>query len=86
MPCASVTFPDGTAAIVCTSGRRKRCACGARATRECDWKMPERRSGTCDTPLCANCSTVPAPEKDLCPTHAAAFRTWSERQNSRRTA
>lgn len=86
MPCDHVTLPDGTHAIVCSSGPRKRCACGQPATRLCDWKMPERRSGTCDAPICASCSTSPAPEKDLCPTHAAAFRKWSARLNSRRTA
>ncbi len=84
MPCDRVTLPDGTGAIVCSRGpRRQRCACGKPATRLCDWKMKATGSGTCDAPICAACTTSPAPEKDLCPTHAAAWRTW---QTERRTA
>jgi hypothetical protein len=81
MPCTTVTLPGGQRAIVCTS--RKRCACGATATLECDWKVPTRKSGTCDKPLCAKCSHVPAPGKDLCPGHAAE---WKARQARARTA
>ncbi|MBB3691485.1 hypothetical protein [Sphingomonas sp. BK580] len=46
------------------------------ATLACDWKVPTRRSGTCDAPICTRCTTSPAPEKDLCAAHAAAFETW----------
>lgn len=88
MPCTSVTLPDGSAAIVCSRGpRRQRCACGKPATRLCDWKVPATASegghatrATCDAPICASCSTSPAPEKDLCPTHAAAFAQWQARR------
>lgn len=55
--------------FVCT--RTQRCACGNRATLLCDWKVPGRRAGTCDAPLCPSCTSSPAPEKDLCPAHAA---------------
>lgn len=79
MTCERVILPDGTAAIVCSGRRRKRCACGRPATRLCDWKL-RSRSGTCDTPLCAACTASPAPDKDLCPAHAAA---WAERQARR---
>ena len=41
----------------------------------CDWKVPLKR-GTCDAAVCVNCSTSPAPNKDLCPTHAKAFAEW----------
>lgn len=51
MTCERVTLPDGGAAIVCSSRRRRRCACGAPATLLCDWKVPGRRTGTCDAPL-----------------------------------
>lgn len=79
MPCDRVTLPDGTAAIVCSRGpRRARCACGKPATRLCDWKVPGRRSGTCDAPICASCATSPAPDKDICPAHAPALRAWQE--------
>lgn len=76
MTCHHVKLPDGTAAIVCTSGRRKRCACGKPGTLLCDWKMPERKSGTCDTPICARCTTSPAPDKDLCQKHAREWEQW----------
>lgn len=79
MPCTSVTLPGGEHAIVCTTGRRQRCACGKPATKLCDWKVKTKRSGTCDRPLCKTCSQVPAPDKDLCPDHAAA---WKSRTNN----
>ncbi len=75
MPCEHVTLPGGIHAIVCTSrGRRKRCACGQPATQECDWKVPGKKSGTCDRPICKACTHVPAPDKDLCPQHAAEWK------------
>jgi hypothetical protein len=74
MPCTHVTLPGGESAIVCTSGRAQRCACGRRSTRLCDWKVAGKRSGTCDRPLCAACTHSPAPEKDLCPDHAAEWK------------
>lgn len=78
MTCHNVSLPDGTRAIVCTSERGKLCVqCGKRAALLCDWKMPSRRSGTCDAPICASCTHSPAPDKDLCPTHAAQ---WKGRQ------
>jgi len=73
MTCHHVNL-GGTAAIVCTPTRR--CKCGRRATLECDWKVPGRKSGTCDARICSSCATSPAPDKDLCPTHAAEFEQW----------
>ena len=73
MTCHHVSI-GGQRAIVCTQTRR--CKCGNRATLECDWKVPGKKSGTCDAPLCPNCTTSPAPEKDLCAKHAAAFEQW----------
>lgn len=70
MGCQRVTV-DGVAAIVC--GPDRRCRCGRKADRLCDWKDAGKKSGTCDTPLCAKCATSPAPEKDLCPRHAAEW-------------
>lgn len=89
MACERVQLPGGGFAIVCgtraSRGQRAqdRCKCGQRATHLCDWKVPERKSGTCDAPICDTCALSPAPEKDLCPTHAEAFRAW---QLTRRTA
>ena len=78
MICSVVEMPDGVRAIVCTSGRRKRCGCGKPAPLLCDWKVPTSKTGTCDVSLCASCSTKPAPGKDLCKTHAAE---WAARGN-----
>lgn len=99
MGCERVPMPGGGFAIVCgTRSRRQRCACGKPATLLCDWKVPANRSAsssaavgqqtrTCDAPICASCSLSPAPDKDLCPAHAAAFRDWNaQRQTNRRTA
>ncbi|QUT04083.1 hypothetical protein KFK14_13095 [Sphingobium phenoxybenzoativorans] len=74
MTCTPVRLPAGGTAIICTTTRR--CKCGRRATLLCDWKVPTKKSGTCDAPICARCTTSPAPDKDLCPKHAAEFKTW----------
>lgn len=67
-------------AIVCgPRPRPKRCSvCGGpKATQLCDWKVgPKPDAGaqpTCDAPLCLSCTKSPAPGKDLCPKHAAAW-------------
>lgn len=78
MPCELHPMPGGGHAIICTGGRRARCQCGKPAPLLCDWKVPGRRSGTCDRPICNTCTTSPAPGKDLCPEHAAAFAKWQE--------
>lgn len=74
--CERVQLPDGGFAIICGGHSRKRCKCGARATLECDWKMPRKRSGICDAGICTRCATSPAPGKDLCAAHAAAYEEW----------
>lgn len=76
MICESVTLPGGGRAIICSKGPRKRCPCGGPAHRLCDWKVPNRKSGTCDAPICLSCTFSPAPEKDLCPSHKLAFDAW----------
>jgi hypothetical protein len=61
--------------MICGPGRKKpRCKCGRVAKLECDWKAPHKKSGTCDAPICATCAHHPAPEKDLCPKHAAEWK------------
>jgi hypothetical protein len=74
MACHHLQVPGGGGAIVC--GPTKRCKCGRRATLLCDWKVPGKRSGTCDRPLCGRCTFKPMPDKDLCPDHALAFEQW----------
>ena len=71
MVCRQIKIGDASA-FVC--GPARRCRCGRPATKECDWKVPARKSGTCDAPLCDSCATAPAPEKDLCPRHAEEWR------------
>lgn len=76
MICQVVSLPNGGSAIVCSGGRRPRCKCGGPAPLLCDWKVSGKKSGTCDAPLCASCTTSPAPNKDLCPEHAREFDAW----------
>lgn len=83
MACEFVQMPNGARAIVCSSTRRPRCECGQPAPLACDWKVADRRSGTCDAPICRECATSPAPEKDLCPEHAAEFQLWKARRQAR---
>lgn len=78
MTCESVDLGSGQRAIVCSP--TKRCKCGRRATLLCDWKVPTKKSGTCDAPICDRCTTSPAPDKDLCAKHARAFEEWKARQ------
>lgn len=77
MVCTRITLPGGGTAIVCgPKTRAKRCACGSGRPADllCDWKV---LGGTCDAAICSACTHVPAPDKDLCPTHAAE---WKARQ------
>jgi len=83
MACETVIMPGGITAIVCSSRRRQRCACGHRAKLLCDWKTPTKR-GTCSKPICDRCTTVPAPGKDLCRTHATAFSAWRAARDRQR--
>ena len=84
MTCEHVPIPGGGVAIVCGSrsrARYQRCKCGNRATLLCDWKRTKGRPGTCDKPICSRCTTSPAPDKDLCPDHAAAFAEWKRQRD-----
>ena len=83
MICQKVDFGNGVRGFVCSSGKRKRCKCGRAANLLCDWKVPERKSGTCDEPICERCSTSPAPGKDLCSNHAKEFERWKEQRGNR---
>jgi hypothetical protein len=77
MTCTHVTLPGGTRAIVCSSVTERPCSgCGRRADLLCDWKVPSRKSGTCDKPICKDCATSPAPDKDICPAHAPDLKAW----------
>ena len=87
MTCEHVHLSGGMSAIVCSSGRRPKCSgCGRPAGLLCDWKTPGIRNGTCDAPVCERCSTKPASNKDLCPTHAAAYEQWCAQRADREAA
>lgn len=79
MPCHHVKIPGGGAAIVCVRTKKKqRCSvkdCVRPGTQLCDWKVPERKSGTCDALVCVFHTHNPAghPHKDLCPKHKAEW-------------
>lgn len=85
MPCTTVQLDNGAHAIVCTGRQPKRkcIGCGRAADLLCDWKVRDAagKPATCDAPLCALCTSKPAPDKDLCPMHVGI---WAERQAARR--
>jgi hypothetical protein len=84
MPCETVILDGGIRAIVCGGRRRQhRCACGARAPRQCDWKI---EGGTCSRYICVACSTKPEPGKDLCREHATAWDAWKAQRTARPSA
>lgn len=72
MPCVPFTTPEGGRGIACYA--TKRCKCARRATLLCDWKVPTKKTGTCDKGLCDRCTYKPASGKDLCPDHAAEWK------------
>lgn len=83
MPC--VPFSNGTSrGFICGPGlkRAKPCRCGSGLPADllCDWKVTGAKSGTCDAPICATCSTAPEEGKDLCPAHSIAFKAWLEQR------
>lgn len=73
MPCQFVKIGDAMG-FICGPALRQKCPCGSRATLLCDWKVPAKATGTCDAPLCPNCTTSPAKGKDLCSHHAEAWK------------
>lgn len=75
MPCYPIKVPGGHGYVCTGRERRKSCVqCGRRADRLCDWKLKGKRAGkTCSRSVCSSCSVQPAPDKDLCPTHARAW-------------
>jgi len=80
MVCTPVKIGD-TVAIVCTPHQRaRRCGCGGRAELLCDWKVSDRKSGTCDRPICHRCAKEVAADKHLCPDHQSAYRAWLDRR------
>jgi hypothetical protein len=88
-----VRMPNGNVGWLRMSGKRPGpCVkCGAASTRLCDWilkssdtpppiigRAKSRRVRTCSTPICDACTSSPAPNKDLCPTHDAEWKARTE--------
>lgn len=67
--------------IVCGVRRSKQFCfvCGREAVALCDWKVKERKSGTCDAPVCDRHAKNVARGKHLCPTHQEAYQAWQRR-------
>ena len=81
MPCTRAPILGGGYAIICTRGPRRWCACGQRATLQCD-APSQRRSGTCDRHICAACATEVGPDRHLCREHAAEKRQREDHEPS----
>jgi hypothetical protein len=85
MICEIVELENGTRAIVCH--RPRRCSCGKPGRYLCDWITKRDEAGkpieTCSKPVCLRCTTIPAPDKDLCKQHAAQ---WQAMQAKKRGA
>jgi hypothetical protein len=65
--CTPFRFAGGQG-ILCMRTAKPRCACGASATIQCD-APTNRKSGTCDKHLCAECATEVGPDRHLCQAH-----------------
>jgi hypothetical protein len=75
--CENVPLPGGGFAIICGGRHRPRyCACGRESTFLCDWKVSEKKSGTCDAPICKAHALQVAPDKHLCPLHQGMWERW----------
>ncbi len=78
--CERIQLDNGTQAIICGGQVQKvACHCGRVAKFLCDWKVPERHSGTCDRALCENHAKEVGRCKHLCPEHNQAWIAWQKR-------
>lgn len=58
------------------------CECGRAAKYECDWKVRERKSGTCDKPMCETHTKQVAPNKHICAAHQIPYAAWLRRREA----
>lgn len=66
--------------IICgVRAQKKFCACGRVAELLCDWKVGDKKSGTCDKPICRQHALEVGPDKHLCPEHQKAYEAWKRR-------
>jgi hypothetical protein len=71
---------DGQRFIICgRSAPVKFCFCGRPAEALCDWKVRDRKSGSCDAPLCSQHAKCVGGRKHLCPEHDRAYDEWKRR-------
>ena len=78
-------LPDPDSLLVrCCRIFQKFCACGRAAQFLCDWKVPSRKSGTCDAPICTYHAKQVAPGKHLCPLHQKHYDDWKKRNPDRK--
>jgi hypothetical protein len=81
--CEHIQFPGGGGTvIICGVKPVKYCACGHGAAFLCDWKVPGRKSGTCDAPICTRHAKQVAPGKHLCPLHQHQWDDWQRKHPS----
>jgi hypothetical protein len=77
--CETVKVGEVTAIVCGSRPKGKRCACGLKSSKLCDWKVggtdARGRPATCSKPLCSGCAYSPSWDKDLCPEHA---KLWAE--------
>jgi hypothetical protein len=59
----------------------KFCACGRAADLLCDWKVRDKKSGTCDLSICSKHAQQVGPDKHLCPLHQKAWEDWKRRHS-----
>lgn len=78
--CLKMQLPNGDFAIVCGGhAKTKYCACGRTGDLLCDWKVKNKKSGTCDAPICRKCALEVGPDKHLCKEHQRAWADWCKR-------
>ena len=73
----------GAHPVVICGGKAEFCMCGRVASFLCDWKVRERKSGTCDKPICSSHAKQVAPGKHLCPFHQHQYDSWKRRHPER---
>ncbi|MGH9496004.1 MAG: hypothetical protein ACRD3B_13475 [Candidatus Sulfotelmatobacter sp.] len=85
--CEQIELPGGGFAIICgTRHKRQFCACGRECQFLCDWKVPGKKSGTCDKPICAQHAKQVGPEKHLCPEHQLRYDEWLKKHPPAQTS
>jgi hypothetical protein len=79
--CLKMGVGNGKFAIICgvRGLKPKFCACGRESHLLCDWKVKDKKSGTCDAPICDQHALQVGTDKHLCPLHQKAWEAWQKR-------